>query len=50
VEIDESGRFVYVANSASNNVSIYRIDAATGRLATVGTVATAGSAFSIALK
>jgi 6-phosphogluconolactonase (cycloisomerase 2 family) len=50
VEVDDSGRFVYVANSASNNVSIYRIDAATGRLTTVGTVATAGSAFSIALK
>ena len=50
VEVDDSGRFVYVANSASNNVSIYKIDAATGRLTTVGTVATAGSAFSIALK
>jgi 6-phosphogluconolactonase (cycloisomerase 2 family) len=50
VEVDDSGRFVYVANSASNNVSIYKIDAAAGHLTTVGTVATAGSAFSIALK
>ena len=50
LEIDDSGQFVYVANSASNEVSMYRIDAATGRLTALGNAATAGSAFSIALK
>src|SRR5437762_1196659 len=50
IEIDESGRFVYVPNSGSNDVSVFRIDGATGRLATVGKVSTGASPFSIALR
>jgi YVTN family beta-propeller protein len=33
------GKFVYVANSASDNVSMYTIDATTGLLQSIGTIA-----------
>ena len=49
-EVAESGQFVYVANSVSHGVSIFRADSATGRLSPMATVPTPGSAFSIALK
>jgi len=35
--VDASGRFAYVANGNSNNVSAYTIDATTGALTEAGT-------------
>jgi 6-phosphogluconolactonase (cycloisomerase 2 family) len=39
VTIHPSGKFAYGTNSASNNVSMYIIDAATGSLTLIGTEA-----------
>jgi 6-phosphogluconolactonase len=39
-EIDPSGRFLFAANEASDNIAIFRIDEATGRLATTGQILT----------
>ena len=39
VSVDPSGRFVYVANQRSNDVSGYAIDANTGALTNIGTLA-----------
>jgi YVTN family beta-propeller protein len=41
IAIDPRGKFVYVANSQSNSVSTYAIDAGTGVLQNVGSVGTA---------
>jgi len=38
IAIDPSGKFAYVANAGSNNVSMYSIDAATGALTLIGTI------------
>jgi 6-phosphogluconolactonase (cycloisomerase 2 family) len=40
IAIDPSGKFAYVANFDSHNVSMYRIDAATGALTLIGTIGT----------
>jgi hypothetical protein len=47
VELDPSGRFVYVANSGSNSVSVYCLDRVSGGLSPLETVPTPGSAFSM---
>ena len=39
VAVDPTGRFAYVADSNSNNVSMYTIDPVTGILQSVGTIA-----------
>ncbi len=38
VAVDPSGKFAYVANADSNNVSMYTIDATTGALTLIGTI------------
>jgi len=40
IAIHPSGKFGYVANSSSNDISIYSIDAVTGALTLIGTIAT----------
>ena len=47
VTVDPSGKFVYVANSASNDVSAYTINATTGALTSAGTVASGTSPISV---
>lgn len=41
--VDPSGKFLYVANSGTNNVSAYTIDPVTGALTNVGSPFTAGA-------
>ena len=43
VSVDPSGRFAYVANSDSDNVSAYTINASTGALTSIGAAVTAGT-------
>ena len=38
VAADPSGKFAYVANADSGNVSMYTIDATTGALTLIGTI------------
>ena len=38
VAVDPSGKFAYVANADSGNVSMYTIDATTGALTLIGTI------------
>jgi YVTN family beta-propeller protein len=40
IAVDPSGKYAYVANNGSNNVSMYSIDATTGALTSRGTIAT----------
>ena len=40
VTVEPSGKFAYVTNSGSNDVSIYRVDPATGALMPTGTAGT----------
>jgi len=40
IAIDPSGKFGYVTNGGSNNVSMYRIDPDTGVLTLIGTIGT----------
>ena len=40
IAIHPSGKFAYVTNSGSNDVSMYSIDAATGALTLIGTAGT----------
>ncbi len=49
IELDRSEKFVYVTNSGSNNVSVYAINGMNGQLQAVQTMATPGSAVSVAL-
>ncbi|MDO8990766.1 MAG: beta-propeller fold lactonase family protein [Sideroxyarcus sp.] len=49
VTVDPSGRFAYVANQASNNVSAYTIDATTGELTSVGFVNAGGDPWSVSV-
>jgi 6-phosphogluconolactonase (cycloisomerase 2 family) len=37
--VDPTGKFAYVANAGSNNVSMYSVNAATGALTSIGTIA-----------
>jgi YVTN family beta-propeller protein len=37
--VDPAGKFAYVTNNGSNNVSMYTINATTGALTSVGTIA-----------
>jgi 6-phosphogluconolactonase (cycloisomerase 2 family)/chitodextrinase len=48
VGTNSGSRFVYAANSASNNVTMYTIDAATGALTRIGAVAAGGQPYVIA--
>jgi YVTN family beta-propeller protein len=47
--VDPTGKFAYVANEGSNNVSMYSIDAAAGALTLIGTIAAGVSPFSVAV-
>jgi YVTN family beta-propeller protein len=49
VVVDPTGKFAYVANSSSNNVSMYTINATTGALTSVGRIAAELSPTSIAI-
>ncbi len=52
VAVDPSGKFAYVANGdgmVQNNVAMYTIDATTGALTSIGTVAVEGFAVSVAV-
>ena len=40
IAVHPSGKFVYVTNSGSDNVSMYSIEATTGALALIGTIGT----------
>ena len=40
IAVDPSGKFAYVTNSGSNDVSMYSIDPATGELTLIGTIGT----------
>jgi len=40
ITVDPFGKFAYVTNSGSNDVSIYIIDSATGALTLIGTIGT----------
>ena len=40
IAIHPSGKFAYVTNSGSNDVSMYSIDTATGALTLIGTIGT----------
>jgi 6-phosphogluconolactonase (cycloisomerase 2 family) len=40
IAVHPSGKFAYVTNAASNEVSMYSIDAATGALTLIGTIGT----------
>jgi YVTN family beta-propeller protein len=40
VAVHPSGKFAYVTNSGSNDVSMYTIDAGTGALTLIGTIGT----------
>ena len=43
IKVDLSGKFAYVANYGSNNVSVFAIDSVTGVLSSVGTASAAGA-------
>ena len=49
VAVDPSGKFAYVTNSSSNDVSMYTINATTGALTSMGTIAAKLSPTSIAI-
>jgi YVTN family beta-propeller protein len=49
VAVDPTGKFAYVTNSASNDVSMYTINATTGVLTPTGMVAAGQSPTSIAI-
>lgn len=43
VTVDRSGKFAYVTNSNSNDVSVYTINAMTGALTSVGAAVATGT-------
>jgi YVTN family beta-propeller protein len=49
VAVDPSGKFAYVTNSGSNDVSMYTINATTGVLTSGGTIAAGSTPTSIAI-
>jgi YVTN family beta-propeller protein len=49
VAVDPTGKFAYVTNSASNDVSMYTINATTGALTSTGMIATGTVPVSVAV-
>jgi YVTN family beta-propeller protein len=49
IAVDPTGAFAYVANSGSNDVSMYTINATTGALTSIGTIATGTDPGSVAV-
>ena len=49
VAVDPAGKFAYVANYGSNDVSMYTINATTGALTSIGTIAAGSYPSSIAV-
>ena len=49
IAVDPTGKFAYVANSASNNVSMYTIDGTTGALTPIGLIPAGSGPVSIAV-
>ena len=49
IALDPNGKFAYVTNPGSNNVSTYTIDAATGALAAIGSIPAGTAPVSIAV-
>ena len=49
VVVDPTGKFAYVANSGSNNVSMYTIDATTGAFTSIGLMAAGANPASVAV-
>jgi len=49
VAVDPSGKFAYVANLNSNDVSMYTIDVTTGALTSIGTIAAGSNPSSVAV-
>jgi len=47
--VDPTGKFAYVPNSGSNDVSMYTINATTGALTSIGTMAAGSTPTSIAI-
>ncbi len=47
--VDPSGKFAYVANSVSNDVSMYSVNATTGILTSVGSIAAGTNPLSVAV-
>ena len=47
--VDPSGKFAYVTNSGSNDVSMYTIDTTTGALTSIGTIAAGTEPVSVAV-
>jgi YVTN family beta-propeller protein len=47
--VDPAGKFAYVTNSGSNDVSMYTIDTTTGALTSIGTIAAGSTPTSIAI-
>jgi YVTN family beta-propeller protein len=47
--VDPAGKFAYVTNSGSNDVSMYTIDATTGALTSMGTIAAGTDPVSVAV-
>ena len=49
VAVDPAGKFAYVANYGSNDVSMYTISATTGALTSIGTIAAESKPSSVAV-
>ena len=49
VAVDPPGKFAYVTNSGSNDVSMYTINATTGALTSIGTIAAGTDPVSVAV-
>ena len=49
VTVDPSGKFAYVTNSSTNDVSMYTINATTGALTSIGTIAAGTDPVSVAV-
>jgi 6-phosphogluconolactonase (cycloisomerase 2 family) len=49
VAVDPAGKFAYVANYGSNDVSMYTISATTGALTSIGTIAAESNPSSVAV-
>jgi YVTN family beta-propeller protein len=47
--VDPTGKFAYVTNFGSNDVSMYTINATTGALTSIGTIAAGSTPTSIAI-
>ena len=47
--VDRAGKFAYVTNSGSNDVSMYTIDGTTGALTSIGTIPAGTDPVSVAV-